>query len=177
MKIRSLFRAYVIMVIMLYWGAAGVSAEDIECEWMNETAWAEGDRYVQKGNWATFTPYEAGKTVILYAGQDLEAGKVDFSAPVEGYEGFEVTITITLNDGWKFEEEEENAKIQDYEFSPLEGNPSPGRFAHKGSASTTESSFSIIVPANNFYGIHVDVQRLYCPEPEPETDPDSELQS
>ncbi|MHC4172074.1 MAG: hypothetical protein ACYST5_03915 [Planctomycetota bacterium] len=125
------------------------------CEWIGETAWANGPRYVEQGNWATYTPYVADSTVILYAGQTMEAGTVDFSAPVAGV----VTITITLNEGWRFYDDPENVKIQDYASAPS-GNPSPGLFDWKDYA--TESSFSIDVPENNFYGVHVDVEWELC---------------
>ena len=128
--------------------------EEEECEWIGETAWAAGDRYVSRGNWATYTPYAEG-TVTLYAGQYMEAGTVSFSA----VSGDMVTITITLNAGWRFEDVEENVKIQDYATAPS-GNPAPGLFDWKGYA--TGSSFSIDVPANNFYGVHVNVEWEKC---------------
>ena len=116
-----------------------------------ETAWAAGSRYVSRGNWATYTPYNGeAKSVTLFAGQTMQAGSVHFSAPMDG----KVTITIELNTGWEFQDVSENVKIQDYEFAPS-GNPSPGLFDHKGFASG--SPFSIEVPYNNFYGVHVDV--------------------
>jgi hypothetical protein len=119
-------------------------------EFMGETAWADGDRYVTRGNWATYTPYVADSTVTLYAGQYYEAGTVHFSA----VDGGKVTITINLTGDWEFAPEDENVKIQDYAYAPS-GNPSPGGFDHKGTASG--QSFSIEVPANSFYGVHVDV--------------------
>lgn len=125
------------------------------CEWIGETAWANGNRYVDPGNWATYTPYVADNTVILYAGQTMEAGTVHFSAQVAGL----VTITIILNEGWRFYDDPENVKIQDYTSAPS-GNPSPGLFDWKGYA--TESPFSIDVPENNFYGVHMDVEWEYC---------------
>jgi hypothetical protein len=124
--------------------------------WVRETAWADGLLYNDDGpgNWATYTPYSGvPATVTLYAGQTMPAGTVQFSAPVGG----EVTITITLNTGWRFYDDAENVKIQDYAVAPS-GNPSPGQFATKGYA--TGSSFSINVPQNNFYGVHVDVEWL-----------------
>lgn len=130
-------------------------------EWKGETAWADGTRYVKKGNWATYTKYEGfEKSVTLYAGQDMEAGTVYFSSPEDG----DVTITITLNEGWRFAPVKENVKIQDYEIAPPAENPSPGQFDHKGTAS--EQSFSIEVPKNNYYGVHVDVEhwvKVECP--------------
>ncbi len=122
----------------------------------NETGWAAGTRYSPKGNWATYTPYAGiAKRVTLYAGKTMEAGKVAFSAPDSNKK---VTITITLNRGWHFDDVSDNVKIQDYPIAPS-GNPSPGRFAWKRCA--TKSCFSIKVPANNYYGVHVDLLHEY----------------
>jgi len=119
-------------------------------EFMDETAWAAGTRYVSRGNWATYTPYMANSTVTLYAGQTMNVGTVHFSAVVNG----EVTITINLTGDWEFAPVDENVKIQDYATAPS-GNPSPGLFAWKGTADGR--SFSIEVPENIFYGVHADV--------------------
>lgn len=127
------------------------------CDWIDETAWAAGTRYnEEQGNWATYTPYVADSTVILYAGQTMPAGTVHFSTAAGG----NVTITITLNAGWRFKDAAENVKIQDYATAPS-GNPSPGGFAHKYNA--TDSPFISIpaVPAN-YYGVHVDVEHEVC---------------
>jgi hypothetical protein len=122
----------------------------------DETGWADGPRYTSKGNWATYTPYAgSAKTVTLYAGQTKEAGTVAFSVPDNNNK---VTITITLNCGWHFNDVSDNVKIQDYASAPS-GNPSPGRFAWKGCA--TKSCFSIKVPRNNNYGVHVDLLHEY----------------
>jgi hypothetical protein len=120
----------------------------------DETGWAAGERYTPKGNWATYTPYKGkAKTVTLYAGKTMEAGTVAFSAANSG----KVTITVTLNPGWYFSSGSGNVKIQDYATVPS-GNPSPGRFAWKGRA--TKSPFSMKVPRNNFYGVHVDLMHV-----------------
>jgi hypothetical protein len=120
----------------------------------DETGWAAGERYTPRGNWATYTPYKGeAKTVTLYAGKTMEAGTVAFSAANNG----KVTITVTLNPGWYFSGVSGNVKIQDYATAPS-GNPSPGRFAWKGRA--TKSPFSMKVPRNNFYGVHVDLMHV-----------------
>jgi hypothetical protein len=138
--------------------------------WDGETAWAAGSRYVRRGNWATYTSYSnPPKTVNLLAGQTMLAGEVTFSAP----DGGVVTITIELNEGWRFamvpvgEENglpifDNNVKVQHYASAPS-GNPSPGLFQWKQFA---EGDFTEIeVPAANFYGVHVDVEReIECPE-------------
>jgi hypothetical protein len=137
----------------------------------DETAWAAGTRYTSRGNWATYTQYTGvAKTVTLYAGQTLVAGTVNFSAPAGG----QVTITITLNAGWRFALNpvgedangdpiyDNNIKVQDYS-TPPSGNPSPGLFAWKTVA--TGSVGVIQVPQNNYYGVHSDVEReVECPE-------------
>jgi hypothetical protein len=112
-----------------------------------ETAWANGPRYEERGNWAMYTPYVANSTVILFAGKTLNAGTVHFSEVIDG----EVTLTITFNSGFSFQPVNENIKIQDYAVAPS-GNPSPGGFDHKFT-----DMFVVKVPANNFYGIHLDV--------------------
>lgn len=131
--------------------------EPCEENWEGETAWAAGHRYVARGNWATFTPYAEG-SVDLLAGQTLKAGKVYFSSVVDG----KVTITIKLNEGWRFQDgAKEAVKIQGYDYAPS-GNPAPGRFTtYKG------NKLEITVDAFDFYGIHLDVEELrgeICPE-------------
>jgi hypothetical protein len=116
-------------------------------EYRSETAWANGPRYVSRGNWATYTPYAAG-TVNVYAGQNMLAGTATMSAVSDG----NVTITIALEAGWSLQDDSNPVKIQGYSVAPS-GNPSPGRFANKG------TSLTVTVPAANFYGIHLDVQK------------------
>ena len=122
---------------------------------VSETAWAAHDIGVHPynpgrgGNWATYVAYnEGGMTVPLLAGQYYLAGWVTFSAPSGGY----VDISISLLNGVMFEEGKTNIAIQDYENAP-KGNPAPGRFAHKYTASGSSYN-SISVPENNFYGVH-----------------------
>ena len=126
-----------------------------EC-WEGETAWADGERYVNPGNWATYTAYNGvARVATLFAGQTLDAGTVFFSAPEDGL----VTICIMLNEGFRFADDEENVKIQDYDEAPT-GNPAPGQFQWKGTADQGDAMFWIVVPVNGFYGVHVDVERL-----------------
>jgi hypothetical protein len=149
----------------------------------DDTAWAaNGDqsgefRYNPRGNWATYTEYEGEeKTVTLFAGQTTDVGTVTFSDPVDD----EVEITVNLTGGWVFgvnyELDEEgnlklddegnpirdaNLKVQDYATAPS-GNPAPGLFMHKEVC--TDSPCTIVVPENNFYGVHVDVATpVACP--------------
>lgn len=117
-----------------------------------ESAWATGPRFVTRGNWATYTPYQQG-SVNIYAGQSKFAGTATMSA----VSGGNVTITIALNSGWSLQNVSNPVKIQGYSVAPS-GNPSPGRFASKG------TSLTVTVPAAGFYGIHLDVQEaVTCP--------------
>jgi hypothetical protein len=135
-------------------GAAG------EC-WEEETAWSDGDGYLGADNWATYTTYEcAYLEVTLFAGQDMDAGTVIFSDPVNGI----VTITIELNEGWRFLDDDENLKIQGYDAPPM-GKPRSGEFDYKFNA-VGGDPFSVDVPVdcNNgmyYYGVHVDVEWSY----------------
>ena len=127
-----------------------------------ETAWAANGnkpgelRYENPGNWATYVEYDdEEKTTTLFAGQNIDVGTVEFSAPANG----EVTITVNLTGGWEFEDVAEYLKVQDYESAPS-GNPSPGLFDHKISEGNT-----ITVPQNKFYGVHVNVGQ-WVPDPD-----------
>jgi len=132
------------------------------CEYIGETAWAAGTRYVARGNWATYTAYSADSTVTLFAGQHHAVGTVSFSAVDSG----QVTITIVLagarlapdydEDGNQLDTYGEVVKIQAYDVAP-KGNPSPGLFTtYKG------AELTVTVPARAFYGIHLDVERVIC---------------
>ena len=141
-------------------GAVQVLGAGEEC-WQEETAWSDGDGYLGAYNWATYTTYECTDLeVILFAGQDMDAGTVIFSDPVDGI----VTITIELNDGWRFLDDDENLKIQGYDAPPM-GNPSPGKFDYKFYA-VGGDPFSVDVPVDcndgmYYYGVRVDVEWSY----------------
>jgi hypothetical protein len=131
--------------------------------YQDETAWAVGDRYVKKGNWAMYVPY-AGveKTVDLRAdggdGVGLPAGTATFSAPDGGF----VTITINLDNSFIFyydlndDIEDNNLKVQDYAKAPNK-TPNPGGFAWKEMIPVGSTTATITVPEANFYGIHMDL--------------------
>jgi len=123
----------------------------IACCCVSETAWAYGNRYVPRGNWATYTPYlGVEKSVVLFAGQYFEAGIVYFT-PVNGG----VNVKIELNDGWELQAITESVKIQGYSVAPT-ANPAPGSFnTYKG------NSLDVTIPMFNFYGIHLDL--INCP--------------
>lgn len=136
----------------------------------DETAWANGFRYVKKGNWATYTSYASQQVVVvLFAGQTMDAGNVTFSAPNAGI----VTITVELNPGWRFALNpvgddngtpifDNNIKVQNYVSKPEAKNPAPGLFLWKTFAEGQDGQ--IQVPVGAYYGVHVDVEReVECP--------------
>lgn len=128
-----------------------------------ETAWAKGARYATKGNWAMYTDYNGvQKTVNLIAGGGNSVGTVVGTATLEPAGAGYVKITIALTGGAIFYYDvddpnlDDNVKIQGYDKAPS-GNPAPGRFAFKAAVPANTTTYTIIVPANNFYGIHLDV--------------------
>ncbi len=133
--------------------AFGLSDETKEEKTCNrkETAWADGDRYANPGNWATYTTYEGvDQTATLYAAENQDIGTVNFSSPSDNV----LTITIVFDEEWSLQNTEESVKIQGYN-SPPSGNPAPGLFStFKG------NELTVTVPVYDFYGIHVDVQEM-----------------
>ena len=118
-------------------------------DWIGETAWAKGDRYVARGNWAMYTEYKDGETVDLIAGQQYTVGSVTFSEMDDG----KVEIKIVLSDDWELKPETgEAVKIQGYSNKPPARNPAPGKFTtYKG------NELTIMVDHFDYYGIHLDV--------------------
>jgi hypothetical protein len=134
-----------------WFGNFGYIIKTCEIECRNETAWAEGTKY-DKGGWATFTGYAfVESTVKLIAGKHHQAGTVHFSAPDSENN---VTITVDFANGWELRDVAESLKVQDYEYAPSSVG-GIGNFDHKANSTT------IVVPANNFYGIHLDVKKCY----------------
>lgn len=150
---------YDISHVTFAWTDTPCDGETNAC-YQEETAWADGERYTNQGSWATYTPYPGdGGTVDIYAGRDMPAGTATFTDNGDGT----VEISIDLVDGFIFyydlgnpEDDSENLKVQDYESAPS-GNPAIGLFDHKASVNVGATSATIIVPANNYYGIHLDV--------------------
>lgn len=134
-----------------------------QVSYKHETAWAKGTRYVSKGNWAMYVEYNGEeKTVELIAGCGNSSGTIvgtaTISEPNNGY----VTITINLTGGAKFYYDvndpkyDNNLKVQDYSIAPNR-NPAPGLFSYKKFVTPNTTSTTIVVPVNNYYGIHLDV--------------------
>ncbi|WP_062300107.1 hypothetical protein [Demequina maris] len=122
----------------------------------DNTAWAAGERFVDRGNWATFTQYGGvGKTVPLLAGKKHKAGVVGFFPA-----GDKVLIHIRLYEGAAFADGDA-VKIEayeSYEAIPKE-NPSPGHFMYKEDPSDPADPlhFDILVDKAAYYAVHVDV--------------------
>lgn len=149
---RKLIVLAILAVLVLSAMPAVKQAEACGC-YVYETAWSAGARYVEKGNWATYTPYPTGP-VDLIAAQTTKVGTVTFKPVSTGVE-----ITIALYSGWSLAEGPEPVKIQGYDSLPS-GNPSPGQF-------TTYKGNSTVVTVSPFlyYGVHVDVRHWVSPCP------------
>jgi hypothetical protein len=74
-----------------------------------------------------------------------------------------VTITIALTNTFIFyynlndDLEDNNLKVQDYDKAPPNKNPKIGKFEWKTMIPVGETTGSISVPANNYYGVHLDL--------------------
>ena len=159
-------RYYRIDHITFCWNEVDDNGDD-EC-YQEETAWGDGTRYVEQGNWAMYFPYPDGPVGIL-AGQYMDAGYLTFGEP----DGSWVEITITLENGFVFyydgadPVEDENLKVQDYEDIPPAENPAIGHFDWKASIEPGSTTATITVPVNDYYGVHLDVAYpIECPEEE-----------
>ena len=69
-----------------------------------------------------------------------------------------VQITITLFEGWRFQDVPENVKAQNYSTAPIGIKVAPGKFVYKGDANPLEDTFTFDMPVDNFYAVHVDVE-------------------
>ncbi len=132
-----------------------------ELEVGSETAWADGDRYVKRGNWATYTPYPPSDPVVLFAGRNMDAGLVTF---VDNGDDT-LTITLALNANWRFAEgDEENLHIQHYDLESggvPQQNPSPGQFDYKShEISGFGGTAMAVLPVADFYGIHAALENV-----------------
>lgn len=131
-----------------------------EYELQNETAWAF-DSYDHEygGNWAKYIQF-AGEvqTYTLMAGQKLTDMTVTLTPAEDGmvrmvFDGI-VEIAPENVGKWVLQDRSDAVKIQGYESAPS-GNPAPGQFqTYKG------NELDIVVPAANYYGIHLDVAKL-----------------
>jgi len=151
-------------------GIKGISNERIDVQpcntWIGETAWGCGTEFLSRGNWAKYINYQyyinhpfykdrvpPNFSKDLLAGQNMIAGKVNFAA-VDGM----VQITITLFEGWRFQDVPENVKAQNYSTAPIGIKVAPGKFVYKDDAKPLEDTFIFKMPVDNFYAVHVDVE-------------------
>ena len=141
----------------------------------DETAWANGPRYLTKGNWATFiavpaTLYNFGidpdptPSFIIYAGKTGEAGRVYFYNGPNG----SIRIIIRLLSGcFSFQNVTEAIKIQGYTVPPFGVSPVPGLFTtYKGNGTYNagQDFWYVDVAPFAYYGIHLDL-KYCCVEP------------
>jgi hypothetical protein len=128
---------------------------DVTCNqtWKGETATGQGPRYPKSANWFMFTPYSTG-TVDLIAGQHHDAGDITMVR-----QNGSTKITFELHDGYRFATVKENLKIEAFAKAPT-SYVAPGRFKGKFTVLTSLRQITVTVPTADFYGIHVDVERL-----------------
>jgi len=145
--------------------------------YQEETAWAFGDLYVTQGNWAMYVSYSGEQKIVpIYAGQNMEAGTATFTPMIDSPW---VQIDIALDNGFIFyydladDQEDNNVKVQDYETAPTT-TPAPGLFAWKAMVPVGQTTATIVVPANNFYGVHLDVAYAYDCDEGPEAEVEEE---
>jgi hypothetical protein len=142
-------KLYAITHVVFCWDELGMCYQE-------QTAWVEGTPY-PGGNWATYVTYYNGLVADIYAGQNNLIGTATFTE-----ENGEVEIYIQLIDGWIFyydladPQADNNVKVQDYAEPPTK-NPVPGKFDWKEYAEVGTSEYTITVPLNNYYGVHLDV--------------------
>ncbi|MFU8862148.1 MAG: hypothetical protein ACNA8K_17210 [Cyclonatronaceae bacterium] len=146
----------------------------------NESAWSTGNRFVQKGNWATYSgytvqectevpgDYATWKNETAYGGNNSGEGSAwwfYYDASVNGsqaiyagqklVEGASVKyenglITITLGDNLKLQDVNESVKIQGYNVLP-DSRPSSGQFTtYKG------GNLVVAVDPYSYFVIHLD---------------------
>ncbi len=137
------------------------------CEIRTESAWADGRRYIENGNWATYTEFVDGAKVAIFAGKDILVGYVTLSmvSAVDIYneptdETFQ-DLNFELINGWTLEDVNENVKIEGYDEAPLSGNPAPGQFElYKETLGGLDSwGISFGVEKHwKYFGIHLDVE-------------------
>jgi hypothetical protein len=129
-----------------------------------ETAWSFGNRYVAKGNWATYTQtgiFQSDVDLVpIYAGQHDLIGWVMFLD--ENAPAGKLKIRLKLFDCVEFQHVSECIKIQGYD-NPPDKKPIPGKFTtYKGVGTFVSddgefSMYEILVDEYPYYGIHLDV--------------------
>ena len=142
---------------------------DEEPECFDETIWAANDgplteRFVERGNWATYVKYEIGnglKEYSLYASQDHEAGTLKV---YDNGDNIFVKYVIGAEDNnykdgycgsWSYLTEYHLHISESNDFSGVtnrQGNPIPGQFDHKGVLEGENSTgwINIEIERNNY---------------------------
>jgi hypothetical protein len=103
----------------------GIGCDDPPPCYKDETAWGEGPRFVEKGNWAMYFELEgdaASITKTLWAGKHYEAGEVMVTRA-----GSEYTVVYTSAAPWLFAE----LHFAYGSYVKVGKNPAPGQFPLK----------------------------------------------
>ncbi|WP_304516696.1 hypothetical protein [Cecembia rubra] len=143
--------------------------EDEPCfEWKGETATGDGNRFANSSNWFMWNNYTTDP-IKLIAGQNMEAGSIQMG-PISNEN---ITITITLDEGWRFKTVGETivsdaVKVLAYLNPPtsFNGFGNDVRNIRYLRANFNGDVATITVPAAGSYFIHVDVEwekEIECP--------------
>jgi len=155
----------------------------VECITYDETAWAFGERFTDRGNWATYFTYtitcvtnggngdcqtetafggdirgEGSAWWYYYDAEDggeqaVYAGQTIDVGTVEVVDG---VITIVLADGWQLQDDPEAVKIKGYDEIP-DSRPAAGLFTGEGTYKGNEL-VGIDIGEYAYYVIHLDVE-------------------
>ncbi len=131
---------------------AYLRARPVETIQRDETAWGEGTRFVEQGNWGMYYSFIPGKnmSVNLVAGQDVEnpAGEVKIN---ETGGNFEVEYAVN---GWYIYETHfliVDSKSLLEKHTTSSGNPVPGQFPFKAEFNSCISSHNFSLPMSGTY--------------------------
>lgn len=131
------------------------------------SAWAEGTRFTEQGNWAMYFKYNAQNeetlSVPLIASKHYNAGTVTVKKDVENNE---LTVSISTNQGWKldFVKMHIGKSLDDFPINKG-GNPMIGQFDYHSGDLNSASSYQRSIPLNGdvnhdiyYIAVHAEVQ-------------------
>lgn len=150
----DLFSSRVLAVSLCYNLVPDIKEEIEPCLRGRHSAWTEGTLFdnTNRGNWATYTDYEAGATIDIVTRKNILVGTATFG-PIENGE---VTIAFDLQ-GAKFANGRENIKVLAYNSPPTSiprFNPKLNTVREK---EETETTATIVVPASPYYAINLNI--------------------
>ena len=120
-----------------------------------ETAWGEGDRFVDKGNWAMYFMYTIQECVVEVCGEELEidlvAGQTMDAGSVTIWNNEEyLYITYSVTGDWLIAETQAEVvkSVDDFPTTPG-GNPQIGLFTYKTEHDPEVTEFTYVIPLDD----------------------------